>query len=179
MRSVSGGSRRRATALDRLLESTPEPVLLAVLHRRIVELIELGDGSRPGHSIAGRGAAPWASPASFGPRRSRRRRASWTTEELTAALEGLLELDAMVKGAPGLEADTAQRRLAFLLWVRDRPVGGAGVASAPADPGPTSAPAGHQSADDQACSWTTRSLSIAKTQRPSARSSNSIRSGSM
>jgi hypothetical protein len=35
----------------------------------------------------------------------------------------------MVKGVPGSEADDAQRRLAFLLWVRDhvgrsgRPVG--------------------------------------------------------
>src|SRR3954447_18681214 len=31
------------TALDRLLDATPEPVLLAVLHRRVVELLELGD----------------------------------------------------------------------------------------------------------------------------------------
>jgi DNA polymerase III delta subunit len=44
----------------------------------------------------------------------------WTIAELTAALEGLVTLDAMVKGAPGYESDTAQRRLAFLLWVRDR-----------------------------------------------------------
>jgi DNA polymerase III delta subunit len=43
----------------------------------------------------------------------------WTTDELRAALEGLLELDAMVKGAPGSETDTAQRRLAFTLWVED------------------------------------------------------------
>ena len=43
----------------------------------------------------------------------------WTTDELTRALEGLVELDAMVKGAPGYEADAAQRRLAFTMWVRD------------------------------------------------------------
>jgi DNA polymerase III delta subunit len=43
----------------------------------------------------------------------------WTTDELTAALHGLVELDAMVKNAPGYEADPAQRRLAFMLWVRD------------------------------------------------------------
>ena len=29
----------------------------------------------------------------------------------------------MVKGVPGFESDTAQRRLAFLLWVRDRDAG--------------------------------------------------------
>jgi len=39
--------------------------------------------------------------------------------ELQRALEGLLELDAMVKGVPGSEADAAQRRLAFTLWVGD------------------------------------------------------------
>jgi len=41
----------------------------------------------------------------------------------------------------------------------------------------TSAPC--QSALDQACSWRTRSLSIAKMQRPWPKSSNSISSGSM
>jgi DNA polymerase III delta subunit len=44
----------------------------------------------------------------------------WTTDELAAALAGLVELDAMVKGVPGSETDPAQRRLAFLLWVRER-----------------------------------------------------------
>jgi hypothetical protein len=28
-------------------------------------------------------------------------------------------MDAMVKGAPGFETDDAQRRLAFVLWVKD------------------------------------------------------------
>jgi DNA polymerase III delta subunit len=43
----------------------------------------------------------------------------WSTAALTAALDGLLELDAMVKGAPGSGQDEAQRRLAFSLWVMD------------------------------------------------------------
>jgi hypothetical protein len=43
----------------------------------------------------------------------------WTTDELTAALHGLVELDARVKGAPGSGQDEAQRRLAFSLWVMD------------------------------------------------------------
>ena len=91
----------------------------------------------------------------------------WTTAELTAALDGLVELDAMVKGAPGAESASAQRRLAFGLWVIDH--AGGRPAAAPDAQWP----------DDQACSWTTRSLSMAKTQRPSPRSSSSIRSGSM
>jgi hypothetical protein len=45
---------------------------------------------------------------------------NWTIDELIAALDGLVELDAMVKGAPGRELDEAQRRLAFALWVNDR-----------------------------------------------------------
>ncbi len=44
--------------------------------------------------------------------------AAWSLPELDAALEGLAELDARVKGAE--PASEAQRRLAFVLWVRDR-----------------------------------------------------------
>ena len=58
----------------------------------------------------------------------------WTTAELTAALGGLVELDAMVKGAPGSAADAAQRRLAFALWVRQHATGGA-VAMGSVGPG--------------------------------------------
>ena len=46
------GERRAEAAvdlLDRLLEDTPEPVLLAVLHRRVRELLELGDASAAGN----------------------------------------------------------------------------------------------------------------------------------
>ena len=166
------GERRGPAALellDRLLDATPEPVLLAVLHRRVRELLELGD------RLAGRRAAPvgrarrWASPASSGAQTLAAQAKRWTTDELTAALDGLLELDAMVKGAPGSGQDDAQRRLAFSLWVMDHvavQLSGASRRS-------------RQSAADQACSWTTRSLSMAKTQRPSPRSSSSIRSGSM
>jgi DNA polymerase III delta subunit len=51
----------------------------------------------------------------------------WTISELSQALTGLVTLDAMVKGAPGFESDTAQRRLAFLLWVRDNVSAGVGA----------------------------------------------------
>ena len=73
-----------------------------------------------------RSARRWGSPASSGCGRSAARRRTWTTAELTAALDGLVELDAMVKGAPGSEIGDAQRRLAFDLWVVDH-VGRAGA----------------------------------------------------
>ncbi len=112
-----------AATLDRLLDSTPEPVLLAILHRRIVELIELGDRVASGATLAD-AARPMGITSDFRAKTLAAQARKWSTGELTGALEGLLTLDAMVKGAPGFESDTAQRRLAFLLWIRDRvPVG--------------------------------------------------------
>jgi hypothetical protein len=45
---------------------------------------------------------------------------AWTVGELESALEGLLELDAMVKRAPDAIVGDQQRRLAWVLWVDDR-----------------------------------------------------------
>lgn len=110
------------TALGRLIDTTPEPILLAVLHRRIVELLELGD------RIAGGTALPAAARAmgiasEFRAKTLVGQTRRWSTDELAAALSGLVDLDAMVKGAPGSVADAAQRRLAFTLWVRDHVAG--------------------------------------------------------
>jgi DNA polymerase III delta subunit len=104
-------------ALDRLLDTTPEPVLLAVLHKRVVELLELGDRLRSGLDLPAAGRAmgitnEYRAKAIAGQAKR------WTPEELGAALADLVELDAMVKGAPGSAGDAAQRRLAFLVWVR-------------------------------------------------------------
>ena len=106
-----------ATALERLLESTPEPVLLAVLHRRVVELLELGDRVASGVKLPDAARAMGIT-SEYRAKTLAAQARKWTTDELTAALRGLVELDAMVKGAPGFETDVAQRRLAFLLWVR-------------------------------------------------------------
>lgn len=116
------GERRAdvATAtLDRLLDATPEPVLLAVLHRRIVELLEIGDRLSGGLNLP-EAARAMRINSEYRAKTLAGQARKWTIAELTAALEGLVTLDAMVKGAPGYESDTAQRRLAFLLWVRDR-----------------------------------------------------------
>jgi len=116
------GERRTAPAterLDRLLETTPEPVLLNVLHRRIRELVEVADRMGAGEALPAIGRAMGIG-SEFRVRNLVAQARSWTVEELCTALDGLVELDAMVKGVPGAGADAAQRRLAFLLWITDR-----------------------------------------------------------
>ncbi len=113
-------SRRVARAveiLDRLLETTPELVLLAQMHRRIKELVITADllhsGARNQEVIKALGIKPY--PAELRVAQAR----SWTLPELDAALDGLVELDATVRGAPGYGAGDAQRRLAFDLWISE------------------------------------------------------------
>ena len=117
--------------LDRLLETTPEPVVLVQLHRRIREILEVADhlaaGATPGSLVRTLGMKPFRVEKLVGQARR------WRLDELDAALEGLLDLDAMVKGAPDASATDAQRRLAFSLWIRDR--------VAPAAPSPVGAAA--------------------------------------
>jgi DNA polymerase III delta subunit len=81
-------------------------------------LLELGDRLAHGERLAPAAKATGINSEFVADNRSRQARL-WTTEELTAALQGLVELDAMVKGAPGSGQDEAQRRLAFSLWVMD------------------------------------------------------------
>ncbi len=126
------GERRVAvavTALERLLDATPEPVLLAVLHRRVVELLELGDRVAAGAKLPDAARAMGIT-SEYRAKTLAAQARKWTTDELTAALHGLVELDAMVKGAPGFETDVAQRRLAFVLWVQDHS-GGRGLRDGP------------------------------------------------
>ena len=48
----------------------------------------------------------------------------WSLVELTAALDGLLALDSLVKGVAGTTATDAQRRMAFSLWIWERVAAG-------------------------------------------------------
>ena len=109
---------RSLELLERLLEGTPEPVLLAVLHRRIRELLEIADrlaaGETPGSLVRTMRLQP------FRAETLARQARAWTIAELGAALEGLLELDSLVKGVGGAVAGDAVVRLAFDLWVADR-----------------------------------------------------------
>jgi DNA polymerase-3 subunit delta len=113
--------RRAAVAgplLDRLLDTTPEPVILVQLHRRLRELIEVADhlasGATPGSLVRTLGMKPFRVDKLVGQARR------WSPPELDAALEGVLDLDAIVKGAPDAGATDGQRRLAFALWVKER-----------------------------------------------------------
>jgi DNA polymerase III delta subunit len=115
------GERRAAAAaalLERLFDDTPEPVLLAVLHRRVRELLEIGDRIGNGERLPAAAKAMGIT-SDFRAQTLAAQARLWTTDELTAALDGLVELDAMVKGAPGSGQDEAQRRLAFSLWAMD------------------------------------------------------------
>jgi DNA polymerase III delta subunit len=93
-------------------------VLLAVLHRRIRELIEVADrlasGESPGSLVRSMRLQP------FRAETLARQAHGWTPGELDRALEGLLELDAAVKGVGGSSLGDAATRLAFDLWVTER-----------------------------------------------------------
>ena len=55
----------------------------------------------------------------------------WTFAELRAALDGLLDLDGLVKGVGGAAGTEAQRRLAFSLWVSERVSARSGLPRSP------------------------------------------------
>jgi DNA polymerase III delta subunit len=113
--------RQRARALElleRLIDDKPAPVLLAVLHRRIRELIEVQDrlerGESPGSLVRSMRLVP------FRAETLARQARGWTGPELDGALTGLVELDAQVKGVGGRRSTDARDRLAFDLWITDR-----------------------------------------------------------
>jgi DNA polymerase III delta subunit len=114
--------------LDALAESMAEPVIVVVLHRRIRELLELLD-RMPGAKNLAAAALAMGIKSEFRARRLSEQARKWRPEELIAAIDGLLELDAVVKGAPGRGGGDAQHRLAFALWIGDH-VAAAGVGRA-------------------------------------------------
>jgi DNA polymerase III delta subunit len=107
--------REASDLLERLLETTAEPVLVAVLHRRIRDLLMVADHRERGDTVAATARA--LKLKEFPARKLWEQGMAWRQDELVAALEGLLELDAALKGegAP----DVRRRRLAFSLWVAE------------------------------------------------------------
>lgn len=109
---------RSLELLERLLDDRPAPVLLAVLHRRVRELIEVQDrlerGETPGSLVRSMRLAP------FRAETLARQAQAWSARDLDGALEGLIELDAQVKGVGGRSSGEARDRLAFDLWITDR-----------------------------------------------------------
>ena len=104
--------------LDRLLDTTPLPGVIVQLHRRLRELLVAADlvdqGRKPPDIVKAIGGHPFRAQKLV--EQARR----WTLPELDAALEGVLELDAMIKGAVDSGSTERQVRLAFTLWMRDR-----------------------------------------------------------
>ncbi|HEU4672495.1 MAG TPA: DNA polymerase III subunit delta [Candidatus Limnocylindrales bacterium] len=107
--------RRAAELLDQLLATTPEPVLVAQLHRRIRDLVSIADLLASGTPESGLVRAlklnPYRAKILAGQART------WRQDELDGALQGLVDLDAIVKGAE--PASPRQVALAFQLWLRD------------------------------------------------------------
>jgi DNA polymerase III delta subunit len=104
--------------LDALAETMAEPVIVVVLHRRIRELLELLDRI-PGAKNLAAAAMAMGIKSEFRARRLAEQARKWRPDELIAAIDGLLELDAVVKGAPGRGGGDAHHRLAFALWIGD------------------------------------------------------------
>jgi DNA polymerase III delta subunit len=112
------GNRRGALAsslLPAILETVPAPVIVAQLHRRLRDLVEVADhldaGATPGSLVRTLGLKP------FRVEKLVEQARTWTMPELTAAIDGLVRLDVLGKGLP--PATEAQRRLAFTLWLAD------------------------------------------------------------
>ena len=110
------GTRRAGDAAELVerLDDVPGPVLVVHLHRRIKELIDIAD-----LLAAGTPAAALVRTLKLNPYRAERlaeQARVWTLPELDAALTGLLELDAALKGHDGGEL---RRRAAVNLWIAD------------------------------------------------------------
>jgi DNA polymerase III delta subunit len=106
------------TLLELLAETMPEPVIVVVLHRRIRELLELQDRMASAKSLAA-AALAMGIKSEFRARRLAEQARKWRPDELIAAMDGLLELDAVVKSAPGRSNTESGHRLAFALWISD------------------------------------------------------------
>ena len=102
---------------DRLLETTPEPLVLAQLYTRVRQLLDVTDrraaGERPAEIVKGARLSPYVA------EKLARSSAKWTVPELRRALDGLFTLDVLVKGADGGTSTEEGRRLAFTLWLAE------------------------------------------------------------
>ena len=111
-------TRDAADLLERVLDVTPEPVVLVQLHRRIRELLEVADLVGSGTRISELPRTLKLHP--FRAEQLAKQAAGWTPTELEGALDGLLDLDATVKGAGRAVVGEPTRRLAFTTWLATR-----------------------------------------------------------
>ena len=102
-----------AMTLAQRLDNVPGPLLVTHLHRRIKELIEIGD-----MLAAGTSAQTLVRTLKLNPYRAERlaeQARAWALPELDAALASLLELDQSLKDRGG----ETRRRVAVALWIAE------------------------------------------------------------
>jgi DNA polymerase III delta subunit len=108
---------RAVVMFDRLIQTTPEPLVVAQLYTRIRQLLDVTDrraaGESPPQIVKGSRLNPYVA------RKLTEMSPRWTVLELRQALEGLFALDVLVKGADGGTSTEEGRRLAFTLWLAD------------------------------------------------------------
>lgn len=110
-----------ALLAERLMDAVALPVLVSQLHRRLRELLEVADLLASGVSAGSLVRTLKLKP--FRAEKLAEQARTWTPDELESALEGLLELDATIKGADGTGAGGAgetRRRLALDLWLAEQ-----------------------------------------------------------
>ncbi|MCU0505873.1 MAG: ComEC/Rec2 family competence protein [Chloroflexi bacterium] len=125
--------RRAIVLLDRASASVPGPVLVTRVHRRLREIAiaagMVGTGTRPVEIARSLG---WAIPSKRDPEQQEKALSTlawrvdralaearrWGPGELEAALDGLLAVDASMKGDPA--AGERAQRLALTLWLVER-----------------------------------------------------------
>jgi DNA polymerase III delta subunit len=112
------GSRRAAEAAELAdrLDDVPAPLLVTHLHRRIKQLIEVADmldqGTPARELVRTLKLNPYVA------EKLAEQARTWSLPELDAALDGLLELDATLKGHAG--GGDLRRRAAVSLWITER-----------------------------------------------------------
>jgi DNA polymerase-3 subunit delta len=111
------GMRRAAEAADLAdrLADVPAPLFVTHLHRRLKQLIEVADllasGTPAGQLVRTLKLHPYVA------QKLAEQARTWAPPELDAALAGLLDLDAMLKGHLG--GSDLRRRAAVSLWIAE------------------------------------------------------------
>jgi DNA polymerase III delta subunit len=108
---------RAAAMFDRILQNTPEPLVIAQLHSRLRALLEVTDRRAAGENPRDLVKATRLNP--FVAQKLAAMSVRWTVPELRRALEGLFALDVLVKSVDGGTSTEEGRRLAFTLWLAD------------------------------------------------------------
>jgi DNA polymerase III delta subunit len=114
--AVGGRRTAEAAELAERLDDVPAPLFVTFLHRRIKDLIDVADllasGTPAPELVRITKLHPYVA------QKLAEQARTWTLPELDAALAGLLEMDAALKGHAG--GSDVRRRAAVSLWIAER-----------------------------------------------------------